>query len=114
MAVRVVVDHVLSIGELSELTQNTTYEEYMSAVRSNLVTERWRLQPPEFPHVEVNFRFDRLPHLLHDHSPGRGATAGAFAYSFDSLDEAISEMVQCKDTFWCSFCEKPLFFPHRV
>jgi hypothetical protein len=72
MAVRVVVHHVLSVGELFELTQNTTYQEYVYAVRSNLVTERWQLQPPEFPHVEVSFRFDRLPHLLHDHCPGRG------------------------------------------
>jgi hypothetical protein len=111
MATRVVVHHVLSVGELFELTQNTTYQENVYAVRSNLVTDRWRLQPPEFPHVEVSFRFDRLPHLLHDHCPGRGATAGTFAYSFGSLEEAIAEMVHCKETFWCSFCEKPLLFP---
>jgi hypothetical protein len=61
--------------------------------------------------VEVSFRFARLPLLLHDHCPGRGATTGNFAYSFDSLEEAIAEIVQCKETFWCSFSEKPLFFP---
>jgi hypothetical protein len=20
-------------------------------------------------------------------------------------------LITCKDTFWCTFCEKPLFFP---
>jgi hypothetical protein len=114
MAVRAVVHHVISIGELFEMTQNTTYQEYVYAVRSNLVTERWRLQPPNFTRVKVNFRFHRLPHLLHDHCPGRGATTGAFAYSLDSLDEAIAELVQGKETFWCSFCEKPVFFPPVV
>jgi hypothetical protein len=98
-------------GVVFKLTQNTTYQQYVYAVRSNLVTDRWRVQPPEFPLVEVSFHFHRLPQRLHDHCPGQGSRAGAYAYSFDNLDEAISELVECRDTFWCSFCEKPLFFP---
>jgi hypothetical protein len=114
MAARVVVNHVLAIGELFELTQNTTYREYVYAVRSNLVTDRWRLQPPEFPFVEVALRFHRLPQRFHEYCPRRGARAGAYAYSFDRSDEAIAELLARKNTFWCSFCEKPLSFPRRV
>jgi hypothetical protein len=111
MATRVVIRQVLSVGELFELTRNTTYQEYVHAVRSNLVTNRWRLQPPDFPRVEVSFRLYQLPHLFHEHCPVEGAGSGAVSYYFDSLDEAIDTLVRRKATFWCAFCEKPLFFP---
>jgi hypothetical protein len=111
MAARVAVNHVLAIDQLFELTLDTTYEEYSYAVRSNRVIDRWRLLPPEFPAIEVAFRFQQLPRRLHQHCPGRGTRAGAYAYAFASVDEAIEELLTLKDVFWCAFCEKPLFFP---
>jgi hypothetical protein len=110
MAVRVAINHVIAPSQQFELTDNTTYQEYSYAVRSNRVTARWRLMPPEFPILEVAFRFHRLPRRFHEHCPGRGARAGAYAYEFDSSDEAIVELLMGKDTFWCTFCENPLFF----
>jgi hypothetical protein len=101
MAARVAISHVLAIDQLLELTQETTYQEYAYAVRPNRVTDKWRLLPPEFPIVVVNFRFHNLPHRFHEHCPGRGARAGAYVYNCGSSDEAIAELLTCKDIFWC-------------
>jgi hypothetical protein len=89
MAVRVAINHVIAPNQLFELTHDTTYQEYSYAVRSNRVTDRWRLTPPEFPVLEVAFRFHRLPRRFHEHCPGTGARAGAYAYEFGSSDEPL-------------------------
>jgi hypothetical protein len=106
MAVRVAINHVIAPNQQFELTY-TTYQEYSYAVRSNRVTARWRLMPPEFPILEVAFRFHRLPRRFHDHCPGRGARAGEYAYEFGSAHEAIVELLTCKNTFWCTFARSP-------
>jgi hypothetical protein len=99
MAARVAINHVLAIDQLFYLTQETYYQEYAYAVRSNIVTVRWRLLPPEFPLVEVNFHFSNLPLRFHGHCPWRGVRVDTYVYSCDDADEAISELLTCKDMF---------------
>jgi hypothetical protein len=109
LSARVVFNYVFNI-ERFELTADTTYDQYVYAVRSNRVHSS-KLLPPEYPIIRMFFLFSQhLPQNQHHyHCPGRGTWNGAYLYKFGSPEDAISNLVALKDTLWCNFCEKPLF-----
>jgi hypothetical protein len=105
----VVFNYVFN-AEHFELTVDTTYDQYVYAVRTNRVSTL-KLLPLEYPFIRVFILFGRLPQKHHYHCPGRLSWNGEYQHKFESHEEAISELVNSKDVFWCEFCEKPLFFP---
>jgi hypothetical protein len=114
LSARVLFNYVFNI-ERFELTADTTYDQYVYAVRSNRVNSS-KLLPPEYPVIRVFFFFSgRLPQRQHHyHCPGRGSWKGEYQHKFESPEEAISYLVDLKDMLWCDFCENPLFFHPRV
>jgi hypothetical protein len=108
LAANVVFKNVFNI-ERFELTAETTYHQYVCAVNLNRVSF-WKLLPPEYPSIQIWFRFHRFQHKLHHDCPGRGFWHGLLVYAFESNAEAISAIVNQKEWFWCQHCDKPLFF----
>jgi hypothetical protein len=75
--------------EQFELTVDTTFQQYVFAVKSGRANF-WNLLPPEFPSIRIWFRFDSYPHKLHRDFPGIGAWHAELNYNFSSTNEAIS------------------------
>ena len=110
-ASHVVLNHVFSL-EQSELTPDTTYDQYVYAFESKRVDFQ-KLLPPNFPFVRVVFRFDsqNQEERLHFHCPGRGSWHVECSNMFESSADAFKGFVKERNFFWCSFCDKPLLFP---
>src|SRR5215469_4843409 len=97
-----------------ELTADTTYDEYLYAFNSEDV-DRFQLLPPHFPKIIV-FYFNNIDTPLlwrHFHCPGAGPFECSHKQTFRDQDHAIQELVRYKTTYWCGFCDKPLFFPPK-
>ena len=95
------------------LTADTTYDQYVYACLSNRVDPR-RLIPPRFPELEFSFRCDlhSFDNKVHAHCPGWGRHAIKGSTVFFNPDLAIGELITHPNSYWCSHCRKPLFFPH--
>ena len=111
-ASHVVFNHTFNL-ETFRLTADTTYDQYVHAYLSNRVNPQ-RLLPPRFPEIELSFRCDRqnFEHKLHSHCPGSGSYVMTGSTLFFSPDLTIRELVTHQNFYWCSHCQKPLFFPH--
>ena len=111
-ASHVVFNHTFNL-ENFRLTADTTYEQYVYACLSNRVNHQ-RLLPPRFPEIELSFRCDKhnFENKLHSHCPGSGFYGMKCSTLFLNPDLAIGELVTDQNFFWCSYCQKPLFFPH--
>jgi hypothetical protein len=107
LSARVVFNYVFNV-EHFELTVDTTYDQYVYAVRTNRVSSL-KLLLPEYPIIRDFFLFGRLPQRHHCHCPGKGSWNGDYQHIFESHEEPISELVNLKDMLWCVFCENPLF-----
>ena len=66
-----IVFNLLLNLERLELTKDITYQQYLYAVNSNRVSN-WKLIPPEYPALHVQFRFCCPRHRLHHECPGMG------------------------------------------
>jgi hypothetical protein len=95
-----------------ELTVYTTYDEYPYAVRSDRPSFA-ALLPPKYPAVCIQFKYDPTNFALkfHTHCPGAGPWHANSKKLFTSIAEAITELVNQKDQFWCQYCSRGLFFP---
>jgi len=90
------------------LTNETTYGQYVIAVRSRKVPPR-RLLPPDFPLVRLRFRADAFSHKLHHHCPGKGTWEVEMKRTFETEIEAIISLTFLEKLFWCRHCRKGLF-----
>jgi hypothetical protein len=107
-AANVVFKFVFNL-ERFELTADTELDLYAYAANSNRMGAL-NLRPPEYPKMRVWFRFHTSSyHRMHYGCPGRGRWNAIQETVFESMAEAISCLVREKETFWCSFCRKPLF-----
>jgi hypothetical protein len=94
-----------------ELTVYTTNDEYAYAVRSNRASVS-ALLPPEYPAACIQLKYDPANFALkfHTHCPGAGPWHANSKKLFTSIAEAITELVNHKDQFWCQYCCRGLFF----
>jgi LSD1 subclass zinc finger protein len=69
-----------------------------------------RLLPPGYPTPTLSFRFETMNYRLHKHCPGKGSYVGTLRLTFHTIDDAVRDLVSCKDTHWCQHCGKGLFF----
>jgi len=90
----------------------TTFDQYVYAVNSDLVHID-QLLPPEFPSIQICFRYDNFQTKFHRDCPGKGSWHGQISHTFELITEPISALSDKnqKNTFWCSVCDKGLFFP---
>jgi hypothetical protein len=95
--------------EQFELTRETTYDQYVWAVRSCLVPVH-QLLPPDFPEICLLFRCNVFAYKLHHHCPGRASWKILMQYTFGSESEAIRSLTCLEHTYWCRHCKRGLFF----
>jgi len=96
------------------LTNETTYGQYVIAVRSRRLPPR-RLLPPDFPSVRLCFRSDAFSHKLHHHCLGKGTWEVDMKQTFESEIEAIISLVKLETLFGCRHCKKvSSFLPSAV
>jgi len=91
------------------LTNETTYGQYVIAVRSRRVPTR-RLLPPEVPFIRLRFRCDAISRKLHHHCQVNGTWEVEMKRIFGSEIEAIRSLAVLENLFWCKHCRKGLFF----
>ena len=91
------------------LTRETTYHDYVMAVRSRRVPTH-QLLPPDFPDIRLIFRANTFAYKLHHHCPGRGAWSIQMRYTFVSETEAIRSLVRIANTYCCRHCWRGLFY----
>jgi hypothetical protein len=94
-----------------ELTTGTTYQHYVYASTSNRVNFD-KLLPPEDPNVRIRFHFQAIQYRLHRECPGEGLWEGDLRHTFSTFDDAIRELANEKQKYWCQHCSKGLFFPN--
>ena len=82
---------ILELGRFV-LTRETTYEQYVLAVRSHRVPTQ-QLLSPDFPDTRLHFRCDIFAYKLHHHCPGSGRWKVQMEYTFGSESEAIRSLV---------------------
>ena len=91
------------------LTYETTYSQYVIAVRSRKVPDR-QLLPPNFSFICLSFRCDAFSRKLHRHCPGNGTWEVEIRRTLESEGDTIVCLVALKNLFWCTHCERGLFF----
>ena len=91
------------------LTSETTYQQYAVATKSNKVPHQ-QLLPPDYPDVLVRFRCDVFARKLHHHCPGNGTWEVEMKRTFHSHADAIGSLSTLQTLFWCTHCNKGLFF----
>ena len=91
--------------ERFELTRNVTSRQY------RYVVDIGRRLPPDFPYIKLQFRYRCCPgHPSHAAwSPGHPWLAAA-SRRFDLAVEEVAALYELKDQYWCTVCNKPLFF----
>jgi len=102
-----------------KLTTSTTSTQYKYALRrayedSSAPKPYWRnLLPPEFPSIHISFRYNSFDTKLHHNCPGEGLWPGQISRDFDLHVTAMETLADDNqnNTFWCSACERGLFFP---
>ena len=99
---------VLGLGRFV-LTRETTYDQYVLAVRSNRVPTQ-QLLPPDFPDIRLHFRCNVFAYKLHHNCPGNGTWKAQMEYTFGSESEAIRSLVGLENAYWCRHCKRRLFF----
>jgi len=99
---------VLEVGRFV-LTRETTYDQYVLAVRSNRVPTQ-QLLPPDFPDIRLHFRCNVFAYKLHHNCPGNGTWKAQMEYTFGSESEAIRSLVGLENAYWCRHCKRRLFF----
>ena len=106
------IPYTLSDGTRTQfsLTQETTYGQYIMALRSRRVPHR-QLLPPNFPHISLRFRCKSFSRKTHRHCPGPDVWWDVkMKRTFRSQFDAIRSLVLLNDLFWCTHCRKGLFF----
>ena len=97
--------------ERFELMRYVTYSQYRHAVDTNRVDIE-RLLPPTFPKAILQFRYRCCSgHPSHTLCSPNHPQLAAAARSFNSAEEAVAALYTLKNQFWCTVCNKPLFFP---
>ena len=110
-ASHVLFRHVYTIRHSFHLGPNTTFNEYVYAVRSRRVN--WeRLLPPEFPNIRIRCASD-TGHTRYHHvtCPGHGVWNVVMMTRFRTREGAIRVLSSWVNRFWCSHCSRGLFFP---
>ena len=100
--------------ERFELTALTTYDEYVYAVRSGEASVS-QIGPPEYPEIRVWYQHDFLADSIarfHKHCPGAGPWGTFTCSEFTTSAEAIETLIIHRQHFWCTFCNRGLFFPN--
>jgi hypothetical protein len=94
------------------LTGQSTYQDYVRAAMSRRVYIG-KLLPTEYPVVRVWCKFDinMIQHKFHRRCPGRGTWHAVLSTSYSSPADTVKDLVELKETLWCSHCERGLFIP---
>ena len=94
-----------------ELNANTTLQRYVYAVKSGLVPFE-NLLHPDFPIIQLVFYYDTFETKTHPDCPGGRSWNGTIHRDFEVISDAISALSDKnqKHTFWCSACDRGLFF----
>jgi len=94
-------------------TNSTTFNQYVDAVLSQRVP-RERLIPPGFPSLLFSFSYNTFDAKFHRTCPGIRSWHGQISSTFELDSDAISSLTDetQKNTFWCSACNRGLFFPN--
>jgi hypothetical protein len=96
--------------ERFELTREVTHSEFVHAVDS----ERARVErclPPGFRTLTLRFTYQYCSHLpFHPWYNPTLPWQAIVRRTFGSPEEAFSELYSRQDLYWCTWCEKPLFF----
>jgi len=97
------------------LTIETTYDQYIMALRSRRLSVQ-QLLHPNIPHIRLRFRCSSFSKKFHSHCPGPKIWWDVkMKRTLRSEAEAIRSLVLLKDLFWCNHCRRGLFFsvcPH--
>jgi hypothetical protein len=104
--------------------ENTTYNEYVYAVRADVNIPLQQLVPfTEFPSTLTIscVQFDNLPHKqFHEHCSlavnmqGSGKWSSTLQRRFETRSEFVHAVLHCKTKCWCAYCGKSLFvLPRR-
>jgi len=102
---------VLELGRFV-LTRETTYHQYVLAVRSNKGSTQ-QLLSPDFPDIRLHFRCDVFAYKLRHHCPGSGMWKALMEHTFSSESEAKS-IVGLEIAYWCRHCKRGSSFIPNV
>ena len=93
-------------------TTSTTFNQYVDAVVSGVYWQR--LLPPGFPSIHISFTYNSFNAKFHPSCPGIRLWHGQISRTFDLDSDAILALADesQKNTFWCSACNRGLFFPN--
>jgi hypothetical protein len=97
--------------ERFELTREVIHSEFVHAIHSERAQVE-RCLPPGFPTLTLHFTYQYCSHLpFHPWCNPTLPWHATVRRTFDSPEEAFSELYSRRDLYWCTWCEKPLFFP---
>jgi len=75
---------------------------------------REQLLPHKFPSILISFSYNTFDAKFHPTYPGIRSWHGQISRTFELDSAAISALADDtqKNTFWCSACNRGLFFPN--
>jgi len=102
----------ISVPCVFTFTTSTTFNEYVDAVSGRVPWER--LLPPGFPSIQISFTYYSFDTKFHPTCPGIRLWHGQISRTFDLDSDAILALTDesQKTTFWCSTCNRGIFFPN--
>jgi hypothetical protein len=97
-----------------KLTREVTYRKYLYACGFIVAGDVTSLLPPDFPHISVDCRFV----CCEEHKLHRGCVTDSDCKTsriridseFRDALEAVLALIHGKERYFCSRCDKPLFF----
>jgi len=94
-----------------QMTKDVTYQQYLYVVNSNRFSN-WKLIPPEYSSLHVQFRYCCPRHTLHHNCSGSGSWNGSTTNVYHMISYVVSYLVnlQPKHRHWYHFYEKSLLF----
>ena len=99
MASDVVFSLVYNINRFG-LTCDVTFDQYVYVVDSKRV-EVWRLLPPDFPSITLEFQFEGCPlHKFHSHCPVDTSLHSSAFYEFEWEVDAVAALSTLWNRFW--------------
>ena len=103
--------------ERFQLTRDVTFNHYRHAVEPNRVGID-QLLPSDFPYIDIQFRYRCCPsHPFHATCTPNFPWLVVATRKFDSAQQAVRSFYRFKGLYWCTVCNRPLFFamnlPHH-
>ena len=110
-ASHVLFKQLYNVEHMFLFTSNTTFNEYVYAVRSGRVPLA-KLLPPQYPRLTIWCASNTSRTISHHVTcPGKGVWRNVMSTQFRTPVAAVVILASRSEPFWCMHCSRGLFFP---